>query len=496
MPTRIGSRSLLTAVLVTLLAFLAGAQSGGEGTEAPGAAAAPGPESSGTPGAPALAPAEIEQLSEQSSLAEAALIAEGDAALSERLRSIFAALAGLRQLEVEVEAGIVVLSGTTPTREEAEQAFAIAGKLDGVVLVVNEIDVEKSMAPRLRSSWQQVKNQLTSIVAYLPLLAAALVIIALAWLLARLLRDADSLYRMGGERALLQNLLRQTVFAVVLMAGIVAALRFLDAGAVIGTAVGAAGVVGLALGFAFRNIVENYLAGILLAIRAPFGVRDVVSIDGSVGTVLRMTTNETTLLDADGNHLRLPNAMVFNGKVLNYTRNPLRRFVVSVGVGNDVDLAPALKLGAEVLQGMRGVVEDPAPSALVVGLGDSTVLIEIYGWVNQREAGYGKVASEARRLVKLAFDEAGIAMPSPEFLVQLGGTGAGALPGDSAVGQAPRQSPKHASVDAQAPRTTSTAAPEQGDVSVADDVVEQVEAEIERSTDKNLLPEADQSGAR
>ena len=197
-----------------------------------------------------------------------------------------------------------------------------------------------------------------------------------------------------------------------------------------------------------------------------------------------MTSSETTLLDADGNHLRLPNAMIFNGKVLNYTRNPLRRFTVAVGVGTDVDLGRAQRLGVETLQRMNGVVEDPAPSARVAALGDSTVTLEIFGWVDQRNANYFKAASEARRLVKTAFDQAAIAMPAPAYLVQFDASAAAVLPG----APSPRTEPEPPTADSGPP-------PEEVDLSAEEDVTRQVEQEIARSADDNLLAEPDETGA-
>lgn len=430
---------------------------------------------------PPLAPEEIEQVTEDAVRAEATQIAGQDAAHAQRLRAIFAALEDLQGLQVVVEAGIVVVSGTTPTRADADRALGMARALEGVLLVVDEVHVERSMGRRFRSSWDQAVNQLRAAIAYLPMLAAGAAILLLSWLLARLLRDVDFLYRLLSRRVLLQNLLRQSIFAAVLTGGFVATLRFIDAGALIGTVLGAAGVVGIAIGFAFRNIVENYLAGVLLAIRQPFSARDVVNIDGAEGTVLRMTTSETTLLDADGNHLRLPNAMVFNGKVLNYTRNPLRRFTVSVGVGTTVDLAGAQALGVETLGRMNGVVDDPAPSSRIAALGDSTVGLQFYGWVDQRAANYLKAASEALRLVKHAFDVAGIPMPAPAYQVQLENSPSSTSPRKATPGK-PAAEPRPA--DSGPP-------PETVDVTAADDVKKQVEEEIERSGEENLLAEDD-----
>jgi small-conductance mechanosensitive channel len=115
----------------------------------------------------------------------------------------------------------------------------------------------------------------------------------------------------------------------------------------------------------------------------------------------------------DGNHVRIPNAIVFKAVIENFSRNPLRRFSFAVGVGVDEDLVAAQDLGVGILRAMDGVLGEPEPFALVEELGDSTVTVGFFGWVDQRRADFTKVRSEAIRLVKQGFDEAGIDMPEP-----------------------------------------------------------------------------------
>jgi len=425
---------------------------------------------------PAAQDGDVERQVEEAARAEATEILSEDAQLAARARAVLDAVDDFRDMRAEVRGGIVVLSGAAASGEAVTRATGILGKLDGVLLVVDDVAIERGLGRRVHGSWREVGDQLRGIVAALPLYLAALGIVVLFYVLARLLRGADFLYRLWSERTLLQELLRQTVYVVVIGVGLVVALLFVDAGGVIGAILGAAGVLGIALGFAFRNIIENYLAGVLLAVRQPFRARDVVDIDGQVGTVLRTTSSETTLMDADGNHVRLPNAMIFNGKVVNYTRNPLRRFTVSVDVGNDVDLDAAQDLGVATLDRMKGVIDDPAPSGRVAKLGESTVLIELYGWVDQRAAGYAKVASEAHRLIKQAFDEAGIDMPPPTYGLTFEAP--------------PPQVPAARRESATPEPPPGGPAPEQLDVSPETDIDEQVDEELASSDEKNLLEDS------
>nr|WP_236651175.1 mechanosensitive ion channel family protein [Aquabacterium fontiphilum] len=178
----------------------------------------------------------------------------------------------------------------------------------------------------------------------------------------------------------------------------------LDATALISAVIGTAGLVGLALGFALRDVVENYIAGLLLSLRQPFAPADHVVIDGHEGKVAALTIRSTNLITLDGNHLRLPNALVFKGVILNYTRNPQRRFGFRVGIGTREDIVRARRIGIEALRSLPGVLPEPPPLALVTELAESSVTIEFSAWFDQREAGYFRLRSEAIRLVKDALD--------------------------------------------------------------------------------------------
>jgi small-conductance mechanosensitive channel len=105
--------------------------------------------------------------------------------------------------------------------------------------------------------------------------------------------------------------------------------------------------------------------------------------------------------------------------IVNYSRNPLRRFDLAAGVGVDEDLAAAQRLGVEVLQATPGVLADPPAQALVEALGESNVVIRYLGWVDQRTADFLVVKSEAIRRVKEALDAAGISLPEPTYRVRL-----------------------------------------------------------------------------
>jgi small conductance mechanosensitive channel len=132
--------------------------------------------------------------------------------------------------------------------------------------------------------------------------------------------------------AFIADIYRQIVRLGFIILGVVLALDLLNLTALLGTILGAAGIIGLAIGFAVRDTVENFIASIMLSIRQPFRPKDLVEIEGELGHVIRLTSRATILLSLDGNHIRLPNATVFKAKIINYSRNDERRFTFALGI--------------------------------------------------------------------------------------------------------------------------------------------------------------------
>ncbi len=255
--------------------------------------------------------------------------------------------------------------------------------------------------------------------AALPSLLVALAIVLIAWRFGGWLSKRQDWERIADRNPFLRDLARTTVRWLVMLAGVLIALEILDATALVGAVLGTAGVLGVAIGFAFKDILENYIAGILMSLRQPFAPRDHVVIDGNEGVIVALNSRATILMTLDGNHLRLPNALVFRSVTLNYTRNPSRRFQFEIGVGVEEDLVQAQEIGIAELRRIDGVIAQPPPRALIAALGDSNVQVRFHGWVDQRSHDFLLVKSEAIRRVKLALEEAGMDMPEPIYRVQM-----------------------------------------------------------------------------
>ncbi len=390
-----------------------------------------------------------------------------DAKIGDRLRQVLANIDGLDGLEVSVEDGVVTLRGTAAESAAKARAGEIAERFEGVVFVDNRIERETRLSWRLEQALGKLAHYGGRLLRMAPVLVLAALVIAISFALARLVHAWDAPWRLLGISPLVRGLVQRLLFATVAVAGIVLALDLLDVAAIAGATLGAAGLVGIALGFAFRDIVENYLAGILLSLRHPFALGDLVRIGEHEGKVLRLNSRELILITLDGNHVRIPNSTVFKQVLVNYTHNPKRRFVFDIGIGTEEPVGETLKVARRAMAETPGVLGDPPPYALVDSLGDSTVLVRCFGWMHQGEADFFKVRGAAIQAVFRSLAEAGIEMPEPIHQIRL---------------RRPTAGRKREETPVAAPRSE-----EPGDVAPTGELDQQIAEDLRESDEENVL---------
>jgi len=347
--------------------------------------------------------------------------AEGDdERIAERIEGIFGELPDYSSVAVDVNEGVVRLSGTLPDAAMIARAEAIAGRVAGVVTVENAIERDLSVEQNL-SILGKAAELAEGALAGLPLFAVSLLVGIAIGALGYLIAGLGFIWNRIAPNAFLAELIRSAIRFAFVIGGIVIALDMLGAGALLGAVLGGAGVIGLALGFAMRDTVENYVASLMLSLRQPFRPNDHVLIDDLEGRVIRLTSRATVLMTLEGNHLRVPNAQVFKAVILNYTRNPQRRFDFELGIDADDDPRAAMKLGSEVLGSLAFVLDEPAPGARITNVGDSNIAICFLGWIDQSQADWHKSRSLAIAAVKSALEGAGFALPEPIYRLRFDG---------------------------------------------------------------------------
>ena len=409
-----------------------------------------------------------------------------DRKLRSEVQAILGAVDGLAKVRAAAEAGVVTLSGEVAAQDDAERAAEMVKAVDGVVAVNDRIQVNRSVDAQLSPVMDRFWSRVQDLLSLLPLLLVAATALLIFALLARAVSNWEAPFERLVANPFLRSLTRSVVAAGVFFVGLLIALEILDATALLGAVLGSAGVLGLALGFAMRDTIENYIAAVLLSLRQPFAPHDHIALEGFEGQVIRLTSRATILLTFDGNHVRIPNSTVFKSTMVNFTRNKLRRFQFEVGVDSAVDLLAAQALAVDTLRAMKSVLDDPEPGAFVTSLGDSNVVILIQGWLDQEHSSYAKVNSEAIRLVKEAFDAADYEMPEPIYRLRIRNDNGDAqlIPEIADAPQAAEQGPTLAVASAGAAQPASR---QECDTSADDDLRRQVVREREHDNADDLL---------
>ena len=178
-----------------------------------------------------------------------------------------------------------------------------------------------------------------------------------------------------------------------------------------GDLVAGLGIGSVAIGFAFKDILQNWLSGLLILLRQPFEIGDQIVIGGYEGTVERIETRSTIIKTYDGQRAVIPNGEVYTSALLVKTAQPLRRSQYDIGIGYGDGIDYAVEVLTRTLRETEGVEADPRAEALVWDLSASWVTLRMRWWTRSDRASEVQTWSRVLRAAKLALDEAGIDMP-------------------------------------------------------------------------------------
>lgn len=171
------------------------------------------------------------------------------------------------------------------------------------------------------------------------------------------------------------------------------------------------GAAGLAVGLALQGSLSNFAGGILIILFKPFKVEDVIEAQGSIGTIKEIQIFNTKLVTPDNKTIYIPNGILSNGVVINYTQEGIRRVDLIIGVDYSSDLQLVKKVIKEVMLKNEHVLREPEPNTFVLNLADSSIDMAVRPWAKAED--YFKVHAEILEQCKIAFDEAKIEIPFP-----------------------------------------------------------------------------------
>jgi len=184
---------------------------------------------------------------------------------------------------------------------------------------------------------------------------------------------------------LLLNFIGRSVFILFLVVGIVVFLNQVGLGSAAGGLLAGAGVSALILGFAFKDIGENFIAGFFLAFSRPFSIGDIIEVEGMLGNVTAMSFRNSHIRTFDGRDIFIPNSMMIKNPLTNYTKDGLMRHEFVVGIDYGDDMAEASRVITETMKATQNIVQnkkDLAPFVIIDEFGTSTINLKIFFWIN------------------------------------------------------------------------------------------------------------------
>ena len=255
-------------------------------------------------------------------------------------------------------------------------------------------------------------------VAMLPLIGVGIAVFLAFWLAASLTRRGIENYvEKRGEYSGAAIAFSRLAYIAIMLLGLLVAVTVAFPSITPASLFSALGIGGVAIGFAFKDIFQNLLAGILILVRQPFVVGDEITSGDFTGTVEKIETRATFIKTYDGKRIIVPNSQIYTEPVTVITAYQILRSEYDVGIGYGDDVAAARKLALEAVQGVEGVLSDPAPDVLLWDLAGSSQNLRVRWWTDPTRGNVVKVKDRVLEQVAKKLAGAGIDLPFPTNVV-------------------------------------------------------------------------------
>lgn len=261
----------------------------------------------------------------------------------------------------------------------------------------------------------KIETWLETGVIMLPNLLVAILVVILFFIIANFAKKMTlKLVNKVSDNRTVNGLFGAIIRIVVLIAGFFVALSLLELDKTVSTFLAGAGIIGLALGFAFQNIATNFMSGIIISIRKPIRIGDFIESIDKKGTVQAINLRTTLLKTVHGNHVYLPNKEILENPITNYTNVKEQRVDISVGVSYADDLQKAEDLAIKAVETLDCLKPDREIDLYYMSFGDSSINFTVRFWVDfSVQTDYLQAQSKAIKAIKKSYDENGITIPFP-----------------------------------------------------------------------------------
>lgn len=281
----------------------------------------------------------------------------------------------------------------------------------------------------INKAYQIIVNKLLlwlkELIRLLPNIALATLVLVLGFFIAKWLKKlTGKIFTRFIHNETLNNLFSSLVYIFVLGVTIFVALSILNLDKAVTSILAGAGIIGLALAFAFQDIASNFMSGIFLSIRRPLHTGDIVKIKDYMGKITQINLRDTVLRTFQGQMVIIPNKDVLQNPIENYSLLGKRRMDLTVGVSYGKDLQKVKNVTLKALEGIGGLTKDDEITFFYKEFGDSSINFDVRLWVHTPEQPeYLQVRSEAVMRIKQAYDENNITIPFPIRTLDFGAKG-------------------------------------------------------------------------
>lgn len=220
-------------------------------------------------------------------------------------------------------------------------------------------------------------------VELLPQLAIGLLVLLITFVIAVLIRKLiTKRIKPKTKNPLLADFIGKVIALAINIIGLVLFLEIVGLGDIAAHLLAGAGILTFVIGFAFKDIGENFLSGIILAFKSPFGINDLIESVNVSGYVTEFNLRQTVIKTTDGKDVFIPNSQILKNPLINYTVDGYLRYDFVVGLDYENDPDKAIELIEQCLKTIPEIVRDKKPLVIIEELAASTINIRIYYWIN------------------------------------------------------------------------------------------------------------------
>lgn len=334
-------------------------------------------------------------------------------AQTEKILNSLAEQAGwFLDLKLKVQDGMVTITGKTKDSTHLEWLAKTADRLPYVIAVINQAQIETPAVWDLSPVVSEIRALIEKTKKALPRISLACIMLVLFYFIGRKL---SKLIHMLWGRSITNLFLHGTISKLTMMPVWIfffyLTLQIAGLENLATTIIGGTGAVGLILGFAFKDIMSNYLSGILLAIRSPFTKGDEIQIDNYQGFIQSLNMRGTTIIDYDGNLILIPNATVTQSVIINKSITQKKRTVFYVKIAYRDSAPRALEIIEQVLKKFPDILNDPKPLVIAEKFSEMTIDLKILFWFDAAKSSGDKIKSSALGLICEALLAEGFMLP-------------------------------------------------------------------------------------